>query len=1795
MNPRPWALVLLVSLIARAPASAQDDPELPASLRDKSLQLLERDDSGRLFGVKSSSAGKKFQAPGIDEFKGEFSQDEWNQIRGEIEEGTFLEDTPSTLDYSDLVPEPIEEPAPPPPEIDLPTYGTSLSVTGRKKIGLSFESKRFIKDQTKNTRPQSTNTFDIEQELQIRMQGKVGPKITVNVDFDDTREDKQDISVVYTGDANETVQSAQFGDIDLSLPSTEFVSYNKQLFGIRVELKVKQKLDLTFIGSRTKGVTKTRQFSGNTQFQSKDILDTQYDRRRYYDLTFGNPNRLPLQPGSELVFLDVQNAASIVNADVFDLTVRDLEVQSSSYTGKFVRLAAGRDYTIDYNEGYITFRNIQLEQSVLAIDFTNTNGTKLSQNSSTSTLDTSSLTPSNRLLKTANDLPISTATEAGYQRELKTFYRVGQTQIVRDNGRGNFFLKTLDKNRAEVGAALSPQQLYPDTIEVDFENGIFRLDKPFNDPDIYAENPTTKYTFQLEYSFRLRTFFLEPNLVVQSETVLIDGRRQNRNVDYFIDYDSGFITFFNDDRIRADSVIDITYEVAPFGGLGTSSLLGMRAQWNFNEHWKIGSTLLYESGTKSPTTPSVTDLAKSLLVYELDSQLKDISLFGVKTNLAFEVAQSRLNPNLNGFALIDNMEGVKEQSSAIIDQNFWFPSANPTGSTIVQDPTALNLQNEDINVLTINPNAQANANETQKVMQMNFDFNVSSEVSVVQRFSDAGLDFSQKVFLELTLLAEFPGDNGPAVNIHLGQISEDADGTGGVTLNCASGATLLGQPKTEDLNCDGVLSSAEDIGWTFSPAGKNAKQIGVDNGRLDSADLDNDGRLDSEDIFSGASFGYAGGGYSTFTITGGIFNETLNSTQTFLNTSGGSTRWHVFQIPLNIVSTDTARWSAIKQVRLSLREQPGGAKTGVVKIARLAVTGNSWKVPSYEVGTGTISVNGVNNVDNPSYVPIFNAGGDALLVFEDLYGGISEQRQRTNTSNLQEQALSLQASDLSAGAFGSTKRVFSREIDIAQHKQLRFLFYPEAAPTTDVDLVFRAGDQNNFQEAAIPLKNLGKGWRLVALDLVDLNKDQIPDLWANASAFPVSVVSSGAVNFQQLSEIKVGLRNKTGTTACAGTGACEVFINEIHLTDPRTRVGNARKAEASFDIPGWMDFGGRYRFIDRNFQTPTSPITNRDDEQESAYLNLKRLSFLPMSFNFSRQRTVTPNTNKTGINDLVSLLEQDEVVKRSGDASANFTYGALPRLGFKYSRNFDQFLLLAREDDKRNYDGTFSYGLPLNWRILPKSVDATYTRAETDVRFTDAVKRAAQGNFETAELAQTYTGRGNWQPWDGSSLNPEYRLKRAEELRRDFAGTPTEKRYNKNLEQTASFSSNWKLLKWFNPSIRYSVTTVETNNLTVSTVTVGTSSKTFDLGQVKTINRTGTGGVNLTLNMRDILPKWEPVRTLTLNNSYTLNDADFYENVEDGFESRGRLWIREPLKPANAFAERKTQTLQDRYSSNQRWSPFEAFEFKRWWRPWRTLSLSNNYTQSIERRDTTGTKSKTISKTLPDLIVSLQQVERLFFIRPDWMTNSQLSVKYQKRRTDNIEISVDKDRSVGFDLRFLLKRFMDTSLSFNHRLNEKEDLRLAQITETTKHRDASVQGSFDVGKFRFTPKVDYAFDQKVLGTGVISSETTQLIPSLLVRADLNLPSGLKIPFLNRTLIFTNRIIWTTNAAFTRKRSPVAQADNTDLFNLTTSGDYEIAKNLRMTMNGSIQRLWHKFLEEEDYISYQFGSTLTFQF
>ncbi|OIO10008.1 MAG: hypothetical protein AUJ52_05285 [Elusimicrobia bacterium CG1_02_63_36] len=1787
--------------------------------------LIERPDAERIFSPEDTAA-----SPDLSDFLKrqkpfEADQDLWNRMRRNIERGTAPQDELELPSVEPATPFEIVQgtapPAPPEPEVELPTYGTSLSITGRKVIGFTFSEKRFLREQTTTGRPASQNLIDIDQQLQLRMQGKVGPKISVNVDYDDTKENKQDISVVYNGEPGEVVQNASFGDIDLSLPATEFVSYNKQLFGIRVDLKVKR-FSATFIGSRTKGTTKTKQFKGNTQFITQDILDTAYIRRRYFDLSFGDPARLPLRAGSERIFLSRQSSGQ-QNVNELTLTAGDLSVPSSSFTGTFVELSAGQDYTIDYVDGIITFKNSLDPAYVVAVDFIDATGTNITVQTSTNSALPKTGDGQFKLIKTFGDVQISTSAESGYRRELKTFYGIGRSQIVRDDGRGNFFLKTLDQNRNEVGPTLNPRQVYPDTIEVDFENGIFRLTQPFAvegdsatvDAEIYAPAPLTKRLFQVEFRFRLKTFFLEPNLVLQSEVVLIDGSRLTRNVDYFIDYESGFLTFFNEDRIREDSTIDVSYEVAPFAGNASESLLGMRVSYDIFSKWSVGSTLLFQTGSKPPTTPSVTELAESLLVYEVDSQLKDIPIFSwLRATFQGEMARSDHNPNLSKNALIENMEGVKQDDAASLQFTNWFIAANPTLGPA--DPAGALFSTFDENILTINPSAPANSDDTQKVLSFDYDFTKAgvNEVSIVYPFSPTGLDFSQKTILEVQF-AHAPGTGGLDeldVNFHLGGISEDADGDG---IFDTEDNGKDGVPDTLDLGeRDGILQPEEDMGYLYNPAGKSSARFGANTGFIDSEDLNRNGRLDPAD-FSGDDYGYKSTGTNTQ-----LFDATSGSTITFIGELDGATdvindgKYHTLQIPLNISTANFTNFLAIKQLRITLRKRGGGtaADAGKIKIARIAAVGNTWQrgeAGDPAIGSGakaseSLIVSAVNNVDNTEYIgrTIFNSPGDAQGVFNELYGSLDELRNQGNTNNIQEQALELRYRNMGPGATVFTKRVFARAINISQHNDFVFLLFgnadqnPCTVATQDIsgDRTFflRAGSEKDFLEVRVPITFCG--WKKIVISQNDTGGDQVADSWGVKGA-PAGaiVVSSGSPNLQQIGAIFTGVYS-SNTTRQTGS----VYLNEIHLTNPIKRKGSAQKLQADFQVPGWMSFGGKYRFVDRNFHTPTTVVANQDHFQNTAYLNFTRISWMPLQFNGSYTKVTTPNTNAVGDrSNITSLLNSGTLRTWTGTGNGTLQIPNLPRVNLVYEHNLVDFpILSSRLDRRQNYRSTLNYGVPKRAFYLPQSVDLTYNYAVYEVRFRDDAARLLPNNFNTKEFGTGYSAKLPFAFWKGSMFTPSFSVQRVWENRTELPsiGNEISKSYQKSRTQNAGFTSNWYVAKWLKPSLNYNVNMIENNILNPSTFTLGALTRAFDVGQIKTINRTANGSINMTLTASEIIPKTKLFRSLSLTNGYQLQDGDVWNNVESELKTDSALWIRTPLRPASPFAERASLTLRDTLNSTQRWSPLEAYALQGRKSAFKTLSITNNFVKSVQRNETTGTPSKTISTTLPDLIASISQLERLTWSER-WMKNFQINLKYAIRKTLNVATSLETNNTFGTDLRSIIREKFDTSLSFNLRTTKNADLRVDQITQTTNHKDATLQSTFDIRKFRFTPKVDYTTDVTESGAGKRSQDVTVLTPSLLVRTDLNLPRGLYLPGIKKTLAFTNRIIWTTTLSMQMRSSPVTIDDNSRTLNFNTNADYELAKNLRMTLNGAFSRLWHKHLKEQEFLSYQFGTTLTFQF
>jgi len=158
-----------------------------------------------------------------------------------------------------------------------------------------------------------------------------------------------------------------------------------------------------------------------------------------------DPAHLPIQTGSEIIYyFDESNTYNILRSTI---NVATYGATTSTSTFGFIRLHPGTDYTIDYVKGVVTFIKPILQNYVIAVDYQKHDGTMVINDAPAGAY---------KLIKDETEtLPF----------ELKNYYSIGQTKIVRDDHNGNFILRVLDLNRATVLNIGTTNVVYRQTLK----------------------------------------------------------------------------------------------------------------------------------------------------------------------------------------------------------------------------------------------------------------------------------------------------------------------------------------------------------------------------------------------------------------------------------------------------------------------------------------------------------------------------------------------------------------------------------------------------------------------------------------------------------------------------------------------------------------------------------------------------------------------------------------------------------------------------------------------------------------------------------------------------------------------------------------------------------------------------------------------------------------------------------------------------------------------------------------------------------------------------------------------------------------------------------------------------------------------------------------------------------------------------------------------------------------------------------------------------------------------------------
>ncbi|MEE9316243.1 MAG: hypothetical protein V3U97_03945, partial [bacterium] len=1360
-----------------------------------------------------------------------------------------------------------------------------------------------------------------------------------------------------------------------------------------------------------------------------------------------------------------------------------------------------QDYTIDYIKGIITFRKTIYENYVIAVDYKKSNGQLISVGNN----------GYRKILKDENE---------DLDQEMMNYYDLGRKKIIQGVEDRDFIVKILDLNRNEVTAFGNVYGI----IEMDYDEGLlkFKDRTPFEPPysDIYYKtNPQHHYIIYAEYKYRQKEYFLRPNIVEGSEKITINGRLIKRDEDYFIDYESGWITFFREEEIDEETEVKISYEYMPFAGLFQETLLGARGEWAPTDRFFLGSTILYSGAAKTATVPTVRATPGSKLILDANSEFSfdPQPFFPFKTKISGELAMSFNNPNTWGKAIIDSMEGVKLTDGMPTDKDVWQIASNPGG--VPTQEGAISWDNEDVRIKEIKPNADVGEDEEQEVLKISYNLTGNATASIVYPISTRGVDYSQKESLELYVYGD---NNGEILEITLGTIAEDADGD-----------TVL---DTEDINGDGSLNFGEDVGWQFSNWTDDDEKnylkdgkFGYKNGKIDTEDLDGD------------LVGPEPEGYFVQFSSG-------------INWSG----WRKLSWDLGITTATLSDWTTIKHIRMTLK---GTNVSGSIKIASIGITGNKWErgvVQSTDTDD-KFSVGAVNTEDD------YGVYGDGLLDnadYEDLYGErLIEEREV-------EQTLSLNYT-LISGATGYTKWTFTRAEDYSKYKELKFFIKNPDYPTKNPTFIMRLGTPSDYYQFETTV-NRGN-WRLLTINLVEKDGKYGADTMESSDG---TITRAGSPVLTNIAEIKLMIVNGTGSDISDG----EIWVNEIHLAGARRKDGWAGRLGVDFELPHWLTFGGKYWYMDRNFETITVPSKNQDKEVISAYTNFNRLSYLPLSLDWSKTTTITPSAVRVA--DL-SVQDEGRVVSHQGSASAELKLPKLPRLGTSYSKNIiERSQPEGKREDSDTYSATFhQYQLPVRFFLFPHDLGGSYKRINKFNKFTSTA--STENNFR--EFTNDWSGKATFRPLSELSIVPSYSLRKVKE--RVYADENVDR--PRSGTQTAGFNSTLQFFAWLKPSVNYSITNTE--NFIIVTSTSRPTEKNF--------TRSSSAKLRLPFVAKSLLPKFKPVASLNVTSSYELDDGDSYDKIREDYSIYGKLWLRGKgmgyKRLEGIEDEVKSFSLRDTFRMESNWKPLEFLDLKGHLYPFKTITTDIDYTRTQSHQGPTVLDSE--KRIWPYLDIRMKSLEK-FPLLGLAMQEVEMITKYILTREDAKDVSLGKTVNFSEDLRFKLFEDYYFWLTYSSSRNRVKSAPSWQISQEGFSRAYNAQITFTWWKdWRFNLKYGYKKEEGETG-GEKTTESRIYTPSIDVEAHVKLPELWKIPIIGKRVRTAGEMKVKARFSAEIKRSELNwEKDNTDTYSTLLSSDFNVGSNLMLTVGSGMTFFVNRALSQNNYFAVDISTTLTIKF
>jgi hypothetical protein len=535
--------------------------------------------------------------------------------------------------------------------------GANLKVRGSERITFGGQTSYVVDELAQESGPSSRfPQLNMEQNLTVNLEGTIGRKIHVYVDHRSGGDafgvgKANQVRVHYDGDEDEIIQGIELGEVNLSLPGTEFVSYSgghEGLFGAKMTAKV-GKLDLVTIASKEEGKTSNASFTGTSEADSVVIFDINYKKRTFFAVGSDVLKYSNVVLENVRVFVDDGNGGNDLETGAEPGVAYLTEGvpfsggppsgADAQQPGMFDEVFELEDFLVDYQTGVIEFIPPIPFDNTVAVTYKVLNGATYGSTVG-DTLRLKMIKKDGRPeaewepvrnyeLKNIYDLGAEDIPEDGFQLRIRERSPSGE---VLDTHNGVPLIQILGLDTRNLTGDPTPDGIV-DLEWIDFEKGylVFPHFTPFcpaydEDTNFYYPAGDTAdyrgfarelgpdgyncavyqkevfqpdddvYFIEVGYNRPRTTFYLgQLNIIENSEVVRLNGVRLTRGVDYTIYYPAGQLTLLSEEAKEPDARVTVEYDYKPFGIGGEKTLLGTRGVYNWSENIQLGTTWMYQS------------------------------------------------------------------------------------------------------------------------------------------------------------------------------------------------------------------------------------------------------------------------------------------------------------------------------------------------------------------------------------------------------------------------------------------------------------------------------------------------------------------------------------------------------------------------------------------------------------------------------------------------------------------------------------------------------------------------------------------------------------------------------------------------------------------------------------------------------------------------------------------------------------------------------------------------------------------------------------------------------------------------------------------------------------------------------------------------------------------------------------------------------------------------------------------------------------------------------------------------